>query len=293
MSRTKTIGNPISAGLRALGSGARSLEQGVEHIGSHHLSHPEVRDITMADLGRALRHGVADFAALRTDVMFVVVAYPLIGLLIAGLAFNATLAPLLFPVAAGFALLGPVASIGLYEMSKRREMGLDVTWGDAFHTVRAQVMGPMLTISLYLFMLFTAWLFAADLIHEVTMGSAMPDSLPAFATAVFTTAAGWEMIVIGMAVGFVFALIALVTTWIAAPMLTDRPVGMPVAVSTSIRAARRNPGPVLAWGFIVAVLLALGSVPLFLGLIVVLPILGHATWHLYQSVVFYPEDAQA
>ncbi|MEC7763450.1 MAG: DUF2189 domain-containing protein [Pseudomonadota bacterium] len=289
----KTIGNPLSFGLGALGQGARTVEDGIGTIGSHDLTLPVVRTITLADLRIALRRGAADFAALRTDVMFLVIAYPIVGLLIAGLAFSAALAPLLFPMAAGFALLGPVACVGLYEMSKRREMGLPVTWGDAFHVARARVMGPMLTLALYLVLLFTAWIFFADMIHEATMGKEVPASLSAFAAQVFTTSGGWQMIVIGMVVGFVFALVTLVTTFIAAPMLTDRPVGMPVAIATSIRAARENPGPVLVWGLIVAALLALGSLPLFLGLIVVLPILGHATWHLYQRIVFWPDDAQA
>lgn len=289
----RTIGNPLSFALGALGHGAQSVEHGIETIGSHDMTMPVVRRITLAELGQALRRGASDFAAFRTDVMFVVVAYPIIGLLIAGLAFNAALAPLLFPMAAGFALLGPIACVGLYEMSKRREMGLKATWGDAFHAATGHVVGPMLTLALYLVLLFAVWIFVADMIHDSTMGPALPTSLSAFATQVFTTGAGWEMVVIGMIAGFVFALIALVTTFIAAPMLTDRPVGMPVAVATSIRAARQNPGPTLAWGLIVAVLLALGSVPVFLGLIVVLPILGHATWHLYRALVFWPGEAQA
>lgn len=292
MSKPRVIGNPMSVVAGAIGSGVSNIEAGIETIGSHDLSRPEVRQISVADLGTALRRGMADFAALRTDVMFLVVVYPMIGLLIAGLAFNAALAPLLFPLAAGFALLGPVASVGLYEMSKRREAGTPVRWGDAFRAARVQVMGPMLTLSLYLVLLFTAWIFAADMIHLATLGSDEPARLGLFMADVFTTPAGWTMIVVGMAVGFVFALVALVTSFVAAPMLLDRPVGMPVAVSTSIEAARQNPIPTLAWGAIVAVLLAIGTATAFLGLIIVLPLLGHATWHLYRMLVKWPEGGE-
>lgn len=284
---SKTIGNPITVAINAIGSGARSVEEGIETIGSHELTEPNVNKIGLADLGRALRRGAEDFAALRTDVMFVVVAYPLIGLLIAGLAFNTALAPLLLPMSAGFAILGPIACIGLYEMSKRRAAGEDVTWAAAFSALSAKVLGPLLTMSGYLLALFTAWIFAADLIHEVTMGGIVSGGLVAFLTEVLTTSEGWTMLVVGTGVGFVFALIALVSTIVAAPMLVDRPVGLPVAVSTSLRVARANPIAVLAWGALVALLLAVGVATLFIGLIVVLPILGHATWHLYRASVSF------
>ncbi len=281
----RTIGNPISVVIGAIGRGARSVEEGVETIGSHDDLKPRVKQIAIADLKSALKQGFADFAALRTDVMFIVLAYPIIGLLIAGLAFNAALAPLLFPMAAGFAILGPVACTGLYEMSKRRESGEKVTWGTAFGVLGAQVLGPLLAMSAYLLALFIAWMFAANLIHEITMGGAMPAGLTAFVTEALTTQAGITMLVVGMAVGFVFALIGLVTTVVAAPMLVDRPVGLPVAVATSVRVAQANIVPILAWGALVAVLLAIGIATLFIGLIVVLPVLGHATWHLYRATV--------
>lgn len=203
---------------------------------------PVVRKITLADLRIALRRGVADFAAFRTDVMFLVIAYPIVGLLIAGFAFNAALARFCSPWPPGSRSSARGLCWALRDVKAARD-GVGRDMGDAFYAARSHVVGPMLTLALYLVLLFTVWVFFADMIHEATMGAAVPASLTAFATGVFTTSGGWQMIVIGMAVGFVFALVTLVTTFVAAPMLADRPVGMPVAIATSIRAARETRCP--------------------------------------------------
>ncbi|MBV7408400.1 DUF2189 domain-containing protein [Maritimibacter sp. DP1N21-5] len=288
MSTSKTIGNPISVGLGAIGRGARSVEHGIETLGSHDMTAARVRRLTVTDLRRAMQAGVRDFSTMRTDVMFLVLIYPIIGVALAGLAFNEALVPLLFPIAAGFALVGPILSIGLYAMSRTRELRGTANWFDAFAALRADTIVPLLAMAGYLGILFFLWLWTADTIHGATMGGSYGALLP-FLSDVLTTEAGWSMIVIGMGAGFVFACVALVTTFVAAPMLVDRKVGLPVAVSTSIRVARASPGVVLLWGFIVAMLLAIGSAPLFLGLIVVLPILGHATWHLYRRAVRFDD----
>ena len=93
------------------------------------------------------------------------------------------------------------------------------------------------------------------------------------------------MIVVGVSVGFLFALLVLVISVVSFPLLLDRDVGLAAAVWTSVRAVILNPGPMAAWGLIVAGGLVIGSIPLFLGLIIVMPVLGHATWHLYRKVV--------
>ena len=112
-----------------------------------------------------------------------------------------------------------------------------------------------------------------------------PASVMAFVGDVFTTGAGWAIIVVGMGVGFLFALLVLAISVVSFPLLLDRDVGLGVAIWTSVRVALANPRAIALWGVIVAVGLALGSIPLFLGLIVVMPVLGHATWHLYRKVV--------
>ena len=170
-------------------------------------------------------------------------------------------------------------------MSRRREAGEPAGWGAALSALRAHVVGPVMALGTYLLAMFVLWITAAIIIYGVTLGPEPPSSVWGFARDVLTTTAGWMMIILGMGVGFVFAAIVLVVSVIAFPMLIDRRAGLPVAVATSIQVARENPVTIAKWGLTVAILMALGSLPLFLGLVIILPILGHATWHLYRAAV--------
>ncbi|HWL58479.1 MAG TPA: DUF2189 domain-containing protein [Paracoccus sp. (in: a-proteobacteria)] len=284
MSR-ETIGNPLSWSVRRLAGAGRSAETAVEGIGSHDITLPEINEIGLGDIRLALRKGVEDFAALRTDVITAVALYPVIGFVLAAWALNAGQVHLLFPLAAGFPLVGPVAAIGLYEMSRRREKGEDVNWTAALATLTGRVLGPVLSLGCLLAVIFALWIFAAHAIWAATLGPEPYDSLLGFLRATVSTSAGWMMIGIGCGVGFLFAAVVLCVSLVSFPMLIDRPVGVPVALATSVAVARRNPGTTALWGLIVTVSLVLGMIPLFVGLIVVLPVLGHATWHLYRRAV--------
>jgi uncharacterized membrane protein len=170
-------------------------------------------------------------------------------------------------------------------MSRRREQGVDISWADAFGVVRAPAFGAILVLGLALLAIFLLWLAAAYAIYLVTLGPESPASIGAFAGDVLTTGAGWTMIVVGVGVGLLFALLVLAISVVSFPLLLDRDVGLPVAVATSVHAVLANPGPMAAWGLIVASGLVVGSIPVLLGLIIVMPVLGHATWHLYRKVV--------
>ena len=280
-----TIRNPIEWGADQLRHAAAHVGSAGRSVRGEAAAAPEVRHIRIDDLKEVLAKGFEDFGAYRTDVVFLCVIYPVIGLVLARFAFDADLIPLLFPLASGFALLGPVAAIGLYEMSRRREQGMKASWADAFGMVGAPAFGPILLLGLALFTIFLLWLLAAQIIYMATLGPEPPASLMAFLGDVFTTGAGWTMIILGMGVGFLFAVLVLAISVVSFPMLLDRDVGLGVAVSTSVRAVAANPIPMAAWGIIVAGGLVAGSIPAFLGLIFVMPVLGHATWHLYRRVV--------
>ena len=170
-------------------------------------------------------------------------------------------------------------------MSRRREQGTRITWMDAFGVIRSPGFGAILVLGLVLLAIFLLWLLTANLIYQLTLGPEPPVSLAAFVRDVFTTRTGLEMIVAGVSVGFLFAALVLAISVVSFPLLLDRDVGLSTAVWTSIRAVAANPRPMAVWGLIVAGSLVIGSIPAFLGLIVVMPVLGHATWHLYRKVV--------
>jgi uncharacterized membrane protein len=250
-------------------------------------AHPIVQKISTATVGRALRAGFDDFMAKPSHVIFLVVIYPVIGILLGFMSSDAELMPLFFPLVAGFALVGPVAALGLYEISRRRERRMDVSWRDAFGVLRSPSIGAIVELSLLLAAIFLAWLVAADLIYRGTVGTADTSSIAAFMGDILTRPEGWTLIVLGHAVGFCFAALAFALGAVSFPLLLDRPVGVGTAIRTSFQAIRMNPVPMALWALTIAVLMMLGSATFFVGLALVLPILGHATWHMYRHLVAF------
>ena len=283
------IRNPVEWGWdqlkftsHAVGSAAHALDEALDE---HDQAPPVVTRIDMLDLREALAKGFADFGAFRSDVVFLCLLYPIVGLVLSRVTFGHGMLPLIFPLASGFALLGPVFAIGLYEMSRERENGQQVTWTSAFGVIRSPAFGGMLMLGLLLLAIFALWQVAAYTIYNATFGPQMPASLEGFIGDVFTTRAGWTMIVVGCGVGFLFAVLVLAISVISFPLLLDRHVGVTTAVVTSVRAVLDNPGPMAAWGLIVAAGLVIGALPLLLGYAIVIPVLGHATWHLSRRLV--------
>ncbi|HVV27192.1 MAG TPA: DUF2189 domain-containing protein [Rhizomicrobium sp.] len=283
-----TIRNPIEwsgAQLAQAAHAAEAVRRSVHHMQDvAHSPAPTVRRIGNADVWQALRQGFDDFEAYRSDVIFLCVTYALVGMVLARMAFGMDLLPLLFPLASGFAIIGPLAAVGLYEMSRRREQGASVDWANAFDVLRAPAIGGIAALGLILIAVFLLWLLAAWAIFRATMGTA-PASALAFAHDVFLTPQGQAMIALGMGVGFCFALLAMMLSVVSFPLLLDRDTGLDTAIKTSFRAVLANPGPMALWGLIVALGLLAGTVLVFVGLMVAVPVLGHATWHLYRKLV--------
>jgi uncharacterized membrane protein len=246
---------------------------------------PVVRRIGFTDLQDALAKGIDDFKAMPSHALFLCIIYPVVGMLLGAVMFGFGLIPLAYPLVAGFALLGPLAAIGLYDLSRRRELGLTTDLSRSFEIVHLPSFGAIVALGLLLMAIFLLWLAVAQWIYVANIGSAPMPSLSAFIDRILNTPEGFRVIVLGNAIGFVFALVVLTISVVSFPLLLDRDVGAIEAVLTSYRAVRKNPMVMAAWGLIVAASLVVGSLPFLLGLTVVMPVLGHATWHLYRKVI--------
>lgn len=249
--------------------------------------HIEVHKIDMADLRDALNKGIVDFKEHPTHLIILCFLYPFGGLFLARMTAGYEVLPVLFPLVSGFALIGPLAATGLYELSMRQERGLPVSWWHVIYVFRSPSIYSIAALGVIMAVIFFAWLASAQAIYQLYFGDWTPTSAEEFLRQVFLTVAGWKLILVGYAVGFVFAVVVLTISVVSLPMLLDRKVGVVTAVHTSIRAVLANPKIMALWGLFVAVALAIGSLPAFIGLAVVVPILGHTTWHLYRKLVAY------
>ena len=245
---------------------------------------PVVRPIAAADIAEALGQGLRDFQAM-----------PLLGLMFGGLyvaggvlivlsltAFG--MVYLAYPIAAGFSLIGPFVAIGLYEMSRRREAGQPVTLGAIWSAVRSRSeLGWMAFVTLFIFLV---WMYQVRLLIALILGiNASFSSIQQFITVVLTTSEGLLFLAVGNAIGAALSLILFSLTVVSFPLLLDRDVDFVTAMVTSVRAVVTSPVPMIGWAAVIVVVLMVSSVPYFLGLLVTLPVLGHATWHLYRRLV--------
>jgi len=269
---TATMSNPVSIDIKTFPLATDSSKYTVQKI-------------SMKDLQHALRLGWEDFKAVPTHAILLALIYPVLGIVLARTVLGYSILPLLFPLAAGFALLGPFAALGFYDLSRRREQGEAPTASHALGVLRSPSIGAMISFGVLLLVLFLMWLAAAQSIYSATFGYAPAASFPDFFHRVMTTPEGHRLILMGCGVGFLFALVALCISVVSFPLMLDRHASAMDAMLTSVRAVAQNPVPMAAWGLIVAALLIAGTIPFFLGLTVVIPVLGHATWHLYRKLI--------
>ncbi|WP_442681067.1 DUF2189 domain-containing protein [Sphingomonas sp. ASY06-1R] len=246
---------------------------------------PEIRHIDASDLSWSLREGWKDFRAKRGDLIVIGLVYPIVCLIAAVVTFNNPLLPLFFPLVAGLSIAGPAAASGFYELARRREEGRDSSWWHFLDPLNGRSRTPLAVLTIGLAGLFLAWLIAAYAIYAVTFGADTPMRPSDLFGRLFTTTAGWQMILLGNLAGLCFAVVTLAFAVVSFPMVVDKPVDAGLAVRTSLAAVRRNPGTMLRWGLYVAALLLIGLIPLAVGLAVILPWLGYSTWHLYTKLV--------
>jgi uncharacterized membrane protein len=246
---------------------------------------PDIRTIHTADLDWALAQGWRDLTHKRSDLVLAGLFYPLICGVAIYVTNNQPLLPLLFPLVAGLSIAGPAVASGFYELARREEEGLDAGWVHFFDPLRGRAREPLIALAFGLGLMWLAWLAVAWAIYGATLGYATPAGFGDLIARILSTREGWTLIALGNLAGLGFALATLATSVIAFPMVVDQPVEAGTAIRTSLAAFRRNRRVMLGWGLRVAALLAIGMIPFAIGLAVVLPWLGYATWHLYTRTI--------
>jgi uncharacterized membrane protein len=245
---------------------------------------PVVRRIKAADVAEALAQGLRDFQAMPLFGLLFGALYAAGGIAIMLCLTAFGLIYLAYPLAAGFALIGPFVAIGLYEVSRQREAGQKPSLSGIWATVRSRSeIGWMAFVTLFIFVI---WMYQVRLLIALLIGlKASFSSLNEFITVVLTTNEGLAFLVIGNAVGAALSLVLFSLTVVSFPLLLERDVDFVTAMITSVRAVVASPVPMIGWAAVIVVLLIVSALPYFLGLVVTLPVLGHATWHLYRRIV--------
>lgn len=250
---------------------------------------PRVQTIRVGDVVDALEKGLQDFRAAPSFGLFFGGVYALGGMLIVLAASALDMGYISYPLAVGFALIGPFVAVGLYEVSRRRESGEMLDWNGVLGVVVAQrkrEMGWMAFVTLFV---LVVWMYQVRILIALFIGLRAPTSINEFVAVVLGTPEGLTFLAVGHVIGAAMALVLFSLTVVSFPILLEREIDFVTAMITSVRAVVSNPLPMIGWAFVIMILLLVAIGPFFIGLFVALPILGHTTWHLYRKLVA-PED---
>lgn len=245
----------------------------------------QINPLSMQDVRAAFADGWRDFRTYPAFGLFFGAIYALGGIFIAVMLTYYHLPWMIIPVAIGFPLIGPFIAVGLYEISRRHQRGEAVGWTAILAEVFRQRERQLSWMAFVVLFIFWIWIYQIRLLMALFLGFRIPATLDAFANVVLTTPQGLLFLAIGTVVGAVLAMILFTATVISMPLLLDHDVDFVTAMLTSMRTVIENPAPMLAFGLVVAALAIAALIPLFLGLLVVLPVAGHATWHLYRRAI--------
>jgi uncharacterized membrane protein len=242
---------------------------------------PQPGQVRFDDISQALRLGMGDFLAAPLFGLFFGAICAAGGMLILGSMSVLQAGWMMIPIAVGFPLVGPFVAVGLYEVSRRRAAGIDLKWSEILTVVAGQRERQFAYSGIVIMCIFWVWIFIARILFALFLGAKSLSGLLQFLTVATTTPEGIGFLLVGCAFGAVLALVLFSATVMSLPMLIDRDVDLISAVISSFQTVANNFGPMLIWAAIVVVTIVLAMLPLFAGLLLVLPVLGHATWHLY------------
>ena len=249
---------------------------------------PQVNRIGFTDLAEVLRSGLSDFARAPQYGLFFGGVYAAGGIIIA-LSLTIWHIPwMIYPVAIGFPLIGPFVAVGLYEVSRRLDAGQPLVWREILGVIWLQRQRELAWMAFVMLFVFWVWMYQVRLLVAIILSRMSFSTLDRFIEVVFTTPQGWTFLAVGHVVGAVLALVLFSITVISIPLLLDRESDFVTAMITSVKTVMSNPVPMVIWGIFVTLAVIASSVPLFAGLLVTLPVLGHATWHLYKKAVAAP-----
>jgi uncharacterized membrane protein len=245
---------------------------------------PEIRKIAANDVYEALGQGWADFKAAPRYGLFFGGVYAAVGIFIFSQLLLLDRPFWIVPFAFAFPLVGPFAAIGLYEVSRRRELGQSLDWNEVLGVVWTKRDSQIPSMAFVVLAGFLLWMWVASMLVILFLGR-MQAATYSNLDAMLHSSNGIMLLVVGGAIGAVIAFLLFAVTAVSLPMLLDREIDYVTAMVVSFRAVTENLQPMLHWAWIVVALLFVGMLPLFLGLVVALPVLGHATWHVYRKVI--------
>lgn len=256
---------------------------------------PVVRSISFSDIADAFAAGLRDLRAAPLYGLTFGLLYAVGGILTLLTASALNMPYFTYPLASGFVLIGPLVAIGLYEVSRMRERGEQISWNGILSAIRQQAGKEIGWMCFVVLFITTMWLYQVRLLLALFLRNETMTTMAEFFTVVTTTPQGWLFLGVGHVIGAVLSTILFSLTVVSFPILLDRNIDFITAMITSVRAVVRNPVPMLCWAAAIVAILVVSSLPMFMGLIVTLPVLGHTTWHLYRKLVApeAPEAARA
>jgi uncharacterized membrane protein len=246
---------------------------------------PGVNSLTARDVRECLHLGFSDFARAPFIGLMLGAVFALIGVIIVLSLFASDAPWMAYPFAIGFPLVGPFAAAGIYEVSRVLERGDVPRWSAVISTMWAQRRRELSWMAFVMLFVFWVWMYQVRLLIALCLGLVSFASLQEFLTVLLTTEQGWIFLGVGHVVGGALALILFSITVFSMPLLMDRSLDIVTAMITSVKAVVASPVVMLGWGVIVTLTVLVACVPFFLGLLVVLPVLGHTTWHLYRRAI--------